>query len=388
MSPDLSTRVRDAIRRSGPIPFEQFMEASLYSDGGFFATGKGAGRSDRDFVTSPTTGSLFGLLVARAIDREWEELGRPDPFVVIEVGAGDGRLCRDVLRSNPDCTPALRYVMVERSDELRRAQHATLTITDAAIALGPHALDDEEGAALAVRESGPIVTQLPSLPAGAFAGVVIANELLDNLPFGVAEFDGHRWCEVRVGLDAADALCEMLVPLDPDRLDLVADVGNGAVAGGTRVPIDRSLTAGLSTATRCLRRGAVILIDYMIPMAELIERSPNWLRTYSEHRSGASYLTAPGACDITADVPVEHLERAARRCGWGVTALSTQAAWLEALGIEPLVDAARTTWRERAHIGDLAAIAARSRVHEAEALCDPTGLGAFMVSRLQRDPLR
>lgn len=387
MNSDVSARLRDAIRRSGPIPFERFMETSLYGDGGFFATGRGAGRSDRDFVTSPTTGSFFGLLVGRAIDREWEALGRPDPFVVIEVGAGDGRLCRDVLRSNPDCAPALRYVMVECSDALRRAQHATLTITDAAIALGPHALDEEEDAALAVPDTGPIVTQLSSLPAGSFAGVVIANELLDNLPLGVAEFDGQQWCEVRVGL-SADRLCEVLVPLDPDHLDLVADVVNASVARGTRVPMDRSLTAWLAAATRCLRRGAVILIDYMIPMAELIERSPDWLRTYSDHQSGASCLATPGACDITADVPVEHLERAARRCGWGVATLQTQAAWLEALGIEAFVGEARTTWRERAHIGDLAAIAARSRVHEAEALCDPNGLGAFMVSRLQRDPLR
>ena len=36
---------------------------------------------------------------------------------------------------------------------------------------------------------GPIVASLPDLPALAFDGVVIANELLDNLPFGIAVFD-------------------------------------------------------------------------------------------------------------------------------------------------------------------------------------------------------
>ena len=39
----------------------------------------------------------------------------------------------------------------------------------------------------------------------------------------------------------------------------------------------------------------------------------------------------------------------------------------------------RAIWRERAAIGDLEAVRARSRVTEAEALLDPAGLGAFRV---------
>ena len=41
--------------------------------------------------------------------------------------------------------------------------------------------------------------------------------------------------------------------------------------------------------------------------------------------------------------------------------------------------AARRRWHERAHIGDLEAMAARSRLGEASALTDPAGLGAFRV---------
>ena len=73
----------------------------------------------RDFVTSPEVGTLFGALVARALDASWHELGAPDPFVVIEAGAGRGRLAADVLRAAPACAPALRYVLVERSAALR-----------------------------------------------------------------------------------------------------------------------------------------------------------------------------------------------------------------------------------------------------------------------------
>src|SRR5690242_21647066 len=100
------------------------MEEALYGDGGFFASGHGAGRGGRDFMTSPETGPLFGVCVARALDRMWRALDEPDPFLVVEAGAGSGRLAREILRAEPDCKRALRYVLVERSAALRAAQRS------------------------------------------------------------------------------------------------------------------------------------------------------------------------------------------------------------------------------------------------------------------------
>jgi hypothetical protein len=39
----------------------------------------------------------------------------------------------------------------------------------------------------------------------------------------------------------------------------------------------------------------------------------------------------------------------------------------------------RRQWTERAGVADLAAVRARSRIREAEALTDPNGLGRFSV---------
>ena len=64
--------------------------------------------------------------------------------------------------------------------------------------------------------------------------------------------------------------------------------------------------------------------------------------------------------------------------------LRTQADFLRLWGIEDLVDEGQRRWRERAHLGDLAAVRARSRVAEAAALCDPDGLGSFLVAEWSR----
>src|SRR5438876_9099638 len=101
------TRARDhvveRIRREGPIPFDAFVDVALYGDDGFFSRARGAGRAGRDFVTSPEVGPLFGALVARGLDRWWDQLDRPDPYLVVEAGAGRGRLARDVLAAAPVC---------------------------------------------------------------------------------------------------------------------------------------------------------------------------------------------------------------------------------------------------------------------------------------------
>src|SRR6478609_8976380 len=112
----------ERIGREGPIGFDAFLDLALYGEGGFFTRARGAGRAGRDFVTSPEVGPLFGVLVARALDGWWRDAGAPDPFLVIEAGAGRGRLPRDVLGASPDCASALRYVLVERSPALRAAQ--------------------------------------------------------------------------------------------------------------------------------------------------------------------------------------------------------------------------------------------------------------------------
>ncbi|TMK87491.1 MAG: class I SAM-dependent methyltransferase, partial [Actinobacteria bacterium] len=51
--------------------------------------------------------------MARALDDWWRDMGEPDPYVVVEAGAGAGTLARHVLDAQPRCAPALRYVLVE-----------------------------------------------------------------------------------------------------------------------------------------------------------------------------------------------------------------------------------------------------------------------------------
>jgi SAM-dependent MidA family methyltransferase len=385
----LGERLAERIRRSGPITFAEFQEAALYDpDGGFFTTGGGAGRAGRDFVTSPETGSLFGALIARHLDEAWRDLGAPDPFLVVEVGAGRGKLAADVLRAEPACAAALRYVLVERSPALRALQRDLLTLEPADEALGPFARTvDPDEPSEPVEGTGPIVTGLESLPSLTFTGVVLANELLDNLPVRIVERVAGGWQEVLVTLAADDSFEEMLVAA-PSALAAEADAvaAGTTVPDGARLPVPDAAVEWLDLVATVLQHGEVVVVDYAASARELVQRGASgWLRTYRGHQRGTDPLEQPGTQDITIDVPTEHLAHAGRRAGFTITQEETQADFLSALGIEDLVEEGRAIWQERAHLGDLEAIAGRSRVGEAAALTDPTGLGAHRVIVLRRE---
>lgn len=317
-------------------PFVEFMEAALYGPGGFYRSGGRAGRRG-DFLTSPEVGPLFGAVVSRFLDGEWERLGRPDAFTVVDAGAGPGTLARSVLSAEPECRGALRYVAVERSPEQRD--------------LHPDGVESVD-----------------SLPAAPFDGVVLANELLDNLPFRLAVYD-DGWREAHVVDDGSGGLAEQLgAPLDP-----VPAVLPDRAMLGARAPLQDEAARWVLRARGLLRRGTLIVVDYASPTTAGLAERPwrEWLRTYRGHERGGHYLADPGRQDITAEVALDQLP--------APDTVTAQAVWLRRHGIDELVAAGRRHWEDQEGPPDLTAMRMRSRVSEAEALLDPTGLGGFTV---------
>jgi SAM-dependent MidA family methyltransferase len=323
--------MRALIRGLGPLRFDEYVEACLYDPaGGFYASGGAAGRRG-DFITSPEVGPLFGAVLARWMDGVWGRLGRPDGFTVVEAGAGHGTLARSVLAAAPACLAGGRYVAVERSDALRSDHPAGV-----------------ESAA--------------DLPDGPLTGVVVANELLDNLAFRLLEAGDGAWHEVRVGVGGDD-----LVEVVGEAVDLP---GLPEPVEGARIPLQDEAAAWVNRALGLLDRGAVLAFDYASTTADMASRPwDEWLRTYRGHERGGHPLDAPGTQDVTVEVAFDRIP--------GAPTATTQAAFLRGHGIGDLVDEGRRLWEAGAARGDLAALEARSRIAESAALLDESGLGGF-----------
>jgi SAM-dependent MidA family methyltransferase len=370
----VALEVAERIRRHGPRPFEEVVDLALYHpEHGFYAAVGSAGRRG-DFITSPEVGPLFGAVLARALDTWWDELGRPDPFTVIEAGAGRGALAIAVRAARPACLPALTYVLVERSPRLRALQGEHLHLTPPALALP--AASPGEGAPPPLAGTGPRFAALGELPAGPVTGVVVANELLDNLAFGLLEWRADTWLEVRVGLDAGDELVEVPVPAGEGLRRVAAVIpGLEGAPEGARIPVQAQAASWVAAALERVDRGRVVAIDYASTTA-VLARLPveAWLRTYRGHERGGPPLHDLGRQDVTVDVCLDQLARVRPP-----DVVRTQADLLRAHGIDGLVDEGRRIWAGRGAIGDLEAVRGRSRVHEAEALLEAGGLGDFVA---------
>jgi SAM-dependent MidA family methyltransferase len=316
-----------------PLHFDEYLRIALYGDVGFYTSGGQAGRRG-DFITSPEVGPLFGAVVARWIEAEFDRLGRPGEFIVVEAGAGPGTMARSVLTAAPQW--AGRYVAVEVSAG-QRANHPD-----------------------GVRSS-------PDLPDEPFIGVVIANELLDNVPFRLAVFDGG-WREALVDLTPEGTPVEVTAPAPLEWAWLPQHAVHGA-----RVPLQNGGADWVRRARSVVAAGTVLAFDYCTPRTALLAESPwrEWLRTYRGHERGAHYLRDIGEQDITAQVCLDQLPE--------VTATRTQSRFMQRWGIEELVEEGRAVWTAHASRPDLHALRMRSRIREAESLTDPTALGGFLA---------
>ncbi len=350
------------------------MDDALYGASGFYVRGGRPAARGGDFATSPELGTLFARCIAGYLDRTWDELGQPDPFVVVECGVGHGTLCRDVLAHVVACRDAVRYVMVERVDW--QLGDALVRIADAG-------------------ESERVVA-VSDLPAGPLVGVVLANELLDNLPFRLLERSETGWQEVHVedadpamdrpraeedhgtlehdvALPTAGSAREVLRDAPADAAAMAEALAPG-VAPGARVPLQLKATVWVRRALRLLEHGRLLTFDYGVRRtAELAQRPQSeWLRTYRSQRRGHDPLDSPGTADITCDVAFDQLPPGAT--------LSTQAGWLAAAGIDSMTADARALWQRSRSNPTAEALAARTLLDEAAALTDLDGMGAFWTA--------
>jgi len=332
VSEEVAARIRDAIRDHGPIAFDEFMEHALYGPGGFYEEPP-VGR-DGHFITSPHVHPVFGALLASGLRAAWGQLGRPDPFPLVEVGAGDGTLARQLLEALIDVP--VRYAAVERSSG-GRARLAELPIR------------------VASRLDEPVEN-----------GCLVANELLDNLPFRWVRGAAAGPVEVRIDL-SGNRLIRVDTPCDDDLAALAPSLGPGEEAA---VPI--GALSFLDDVASVLGRGYAVLIDY----GDTAGGSPGGIHGYRDHGVIEDVLDDPGSADITAGVDFAELVRRALARGLAVRGPVTQRDALLSLGFR--------TWteQERRRQADLMASGAGAEAariwggrSRASLLVDPAGLG-------------
>ena len=120
------------IAAEGPISFQKFFNLALYHpEWGYYAqpqkarTGK-----EGDFFTAVSVGPLFGRILAEYAFARWEKAGKPPSFRIVEWGAEQGDLSKDILAGGKErggeFAEALQYAVVEPLPRKRAALQEAL----------------------------------------------------------------------------------------------------------------------------------------------------------------------------------------------------------------------------------------------------------------------
>jgi SAM-dependent MidA family methyltransferase len=369
-STELAGRIRAEIEASPDrrITFARFMERALYEpDLGYYRQSADRPTDAGDFLTAPETHPIFGWTVARRIEQMWAEMGRPQPFTLLEYGAGSGTLGLSILEGlrrhgSTDLLAAIRYEPVESNPNRLGDLHERF-----------------EKAGLAE------ILALPGSPSNGpvpVIGVLLANEFLDALPVHRVVVRDGRLLELFVTWRDR-FVQEAAEPSTPELARRLADDGldPSGLAEGQVAEICLDLEPWLDEVGRRLVRGFVLAIDYGYPAADVYgpRRLAGTLLGYRGHRVQEDPFTDPGLTDLTAHVDFTAVGVLAERRGLRSVALTTQSEFLIAAGLESELQALQASPETTAE--DY--LRARSGIVR---MLDPRHMGRFRVLTLERRP--
>jgi SAM-dependent MidA family methyltransferase len=343
----------------GWIPFSRFMELALYAPGrGYYTAGTRKFGGDGDFVTAPEISEMYAKCLSRQAVQVLDSTGGD----VLELGPGSGVLAADLFGELKAVGHApRRYQLLEVSPDLRERQRARIAERY------PQDMDRFEW-----------IDRLP----GKIRGLVIANEVLDVVPFAlvhrkdgellergvVVTEAGFAWDDER--MPEGDLKRRAAAVLPPGDYDYLTEIG--LPAEGLVRTIASSLEAGVA-----------LFIDYGFSQQEFYhpQRSMGTLRCHYRHRFHGDPFFMPGLQDITAHVDFTAMARAAEQGGAEVEGFTTQAYFLISCGLAVLVSAGDPT-------ATLSKLKATSAVHR---LISPSEMGELFkvmgITKAMEGPL-
>lgn len=312
----LEQKIIEKIRKEGSVTFETFMEIALYEPGlGYYASDKTEIGRAGDFYTSPHLHPVFGALIGKQIEEMWEAMEKPVDFHIIEIGAGAGYMCKDILDylGKSPFSP-LAYIIVEPHPFMKHKQEKLL-----------------EGFLDKVKW----VSSLKEV--GKTKGCILSNELLDAFPVHLIEIEDELR-EVYVAFDN-NTFIEIKRDLSTDAMaDYMNEFSTG-LTKGYRTEINLRIKDWLNSVDKILLEGFILTIDYGYPAWEYYSeyRNRGTLLCYYRHQLVEDPYQNIGEQDITAHVNFSSVQKWGEDLGLKTLGFCQQGVFLIALGIDEIM---------------------------------------------------
>ena len=370
--------IRRRIESRGAITFAEFMDVALYwPQGGYYTGISQRVGAQGDYYTSPMVHPAFGAAISVQLLQMWRLLGSPSTFDLLELGAGNGMLCRDIMAYSEHLpggfVGSLRYLCVD----LGTSPAFEAGITDKVGALPKPRAAQRAVASVIPGGASPGENKTPTAPQGLpfrnLHGCILTNELLDAFPVHQVAVQDGQLREVYISLDGEELSVTLGETSTPELENRLNRLGVTLEEGQT-AEINLGLAGWSRTLAQALSSGFVLTVDYGRPAPELYsaaDRKRGTLTAFYRHTQTDAPLRHVGSQDITAQVDFTSVVEEGRRAGLTPVGLTPQGRFLGNLGL--------SQWQRRLATLELSQRAVEANRAGMVDLARQGGLGDFKV---------
>ncbi len=299
----IETKIKDFIKKSGPISLSRYMEICLWDDeNGYYTSNQVLGRNG-DFITSPEISQTFGELIGLWALSFYQKFINKKRLCITELGSGRGTLLKDAIRTICKFTNNkidLDITILEKSERLITLQRENLK-----------------------NKNVTWISDIKDL--SLEPQVIVANEFFDALPTNQYVKSKEGWHEKKVTTKDGK-LCFTL----DDKIWVPSDsVFSDFKIGDTIEYSEKTISIFSNICDHLIRwDGILLVVDY-----GNISGIGDTLQAVNKHKF-KSVLEKPGQSDLSSHVNFKLLKEIARKKNLYISPVREQQNFLIELGIK------------------------------------------------------
>ena len=294
-------------KQSFNLPLDKFINLSLYDENNGYYMKKNPFGKKGDFITSPNISRLFSEMIAIWVISFWKSLGSPKKFNLIELGAGNGEMMKDLVGSFqnfPVFLNSCNFVIHEKSPFLVNIQKKKLIDTKITW-----------------------VSKISKL--GNNPSIFIANEFFDSIAIRQFRKKKNLWFEKFVNLKEKDNIFFFEKKINIKKIE--KNLNFNISRGQTFIEYSELGFNYLRDISKVIKKntGGLLLIDY----GYTEKKMKNTLKAVSNHKI-ANILNDKGNIDITHNINFNLFKRFVEKMGGLKNNLTSQRNFLLRMGIQ------------------------------------------------------
>jgi len=319
-------KIINILKEKKSIPLDQFINIALYDKRfGYYMKSNPFGKRG-DFITSPMISNLFGEMLAIWCISFWEHIGKPNKILLVELGPGDGSLCKDLIKTFKQFKRfynSLEINLLEISDKLKIIQKTKI--------------DNKKVKWIKKIEEinyGPVI--------------FLGNEFFDALPIKQISKKKKLFFEKYVALSNDNKKIIFLHKKAHDSLvKRIQDLN--LVSAGNTIEYPAEAIGFLEAIAKKINKfnGAMLAFDY----GYTIKKNQNTLQSVKKHKFIDTYFM-PGYSDITSHINFKLFHEILKKNNLNVKKTTGQNEFLKKMGILERADilSKKMTFKEKANM--------------------------------------